>query len=102
MATFSMNIVTATLLLGHLAIAGVILFALSSRYYDREGEVSQLRELTERERQLTHEHNQQVQVYEALLEGVRANDPYVIELLARERLGYRHREQREVPPPRLD
>jgi len=90
------------LFLGHFVIAGIIVTNLYQQHQMREGQVEQLRQVARDEAALTENHRKQVEVNEALLDGLRKQDPYVIELLARERLGYQSSEHREVPPPRLN
>ncbi|TVR42607.1 MAG: hypothetical protein EA402_11380 [Planctomycetota bacterium] len=91
-----------TLILLHAVAAVVVVFNLSQQRQERQAEVEQLRIIAQDEAQLTESHRRQVATYEALLDGLRQRDPYVVELLARDRLGYRHTHHREVPPPRLE
>ncbi|MDA3961200.1 MAG: hypothetical protein PF961_10450 [Planctomycetota bacterium] len=64
----------------------------------REGEVAEARAAAAAEHQAATELEYQVAVQEATLAGIRADDPYVIELLAREKLGWRG-ENEILPPP---
>lgn len=97
-----LNFLQSLLVAGHLIVAAVVVYNVWMQHNARETEVSQLRDLAGKELELTTSHREQVAIYEALLEGLREQDPYVVELLARDRLGYRQRNLREVPPPRLD
>lgn len=89
-------------LLGHGAIALIIISNLFFYQQERQSDVDKLKQVANSEQALTDELRQQVEEYSAVLEGLRAKDPYVIELLARERLGYQHSERREVPPPPIN
>lgn len=89
------------LALAHVVIAVTIVWGMQHQYAQRSEEVGSLRSTAQRESADTAKLQREVEVLEHLLDGVRQDDPYVIELLARDRLGYRNPEHLEVPPPRL-
>ena len=82
-------------LLGHGLIALIVVSNLYVYQQDRQQDVDKLKGVAAEEELTTEELRQQVAEYAALLEGLRAKDPYVIELLARDRLGYQHSERRD-------
>lgn len=85
----------------HLLIAIVVISGLHERYQKREQEVSHIRDLAAEERGDTLRQREGVLVLERLIEGLRDRDPYVVELLARQRLGFEGSNQQEIAPPKL-
>jgi cell division protein FtsB len=89
---------TTLLLICHLAVASLCLAALVGSYQERHAEVERLRSQAVLERAATAGLERQVMIDEALRAGLQEGDPYVIELMARRKLGMR-RDGEIVPPP---
>ena len=83
----------------HLLLAIAILVLLVRQLGVRAQEVSDIRGLAKQEHSDTERMQREVDLHQELLTGVRAKDPYVIELLARDRLGYSR--PGEFAPPAL-
>lgn len=82
----------------HLLLALAVLFMLVRQLGVRAQEVSDIRGLATQEHADTQRMEHEMQLHQDLLTAVRAKDPYVIELLARERLNY-SRPNEFIPPP---
>ncbi|TVR12883.1 MAG: hypothetical protein EA401_08110 [Planctomycetota bacterium] len=89
------------LALAHVVIAATVIWGIQQQYAQRSQQVGELRHTAQAEATDAAQLQREVEVLEHLLDGMRKEDPYVIELLARDRLGYRNPERLEVPPPRL-
>lgn len=85
----------------NLTVGTVVVTALVDGLLRREGEVDEMRAAARQERRATAELEREVGVQEALLEGLRNDDPYVIELLARDKLDFRGADE-VLPPPLPD
>jgi len=85
----------------HIAAAVLIVGGLYRTWSTRTDEVAELERAAQLDRERTHELEHQVAVQEATLDGLHANDPYVIELQARTRLGWTGPHEIR-PPPRPD
>ena len=96
------SILQILFLFGHSLIALILVSNLYLHRQERREDVDKLSDLAQDKRADTAHLRQQVKKYSALLEGMSAKDPYVIELLVRDHPGYRHSERREVPPPPLN
>ena len=83
----------------NLGLGAWVVASLYGRLVEREAEVEAVRIAAANERRDTAELQRQVAVQEALLDGLRDQDPYVVELLTRDRLGWRG--EGETPPPPL-
>jgi hypothetical protein len=83
----------------HLLLALTVLVCLVRQLGVRAQEVSDIRGLANREHRDTERMQQETALQQHLLAGIRAKDPYVVELLARERLGYAR--PNEFAPPAL-
>lgn len=83
----------------HLAVAIAVVGLLSGQYEARRREVDETRRLADRERAETARLDRENTVHQDLLRGLKDNDPYVVELVARDRLGYAR--PGEVAPPPL-
>lgn len=94
----SINVRHGLLVLAHLGLAGVVVSAMLDYRSERRADVEQVREQAQQERAQTRAFDERVDTGEALREGLRQDDPYVVELLLRERLGYQAHPQ-EVRPP---
>lgn len=80
-------------------LAGLLVIAVLCRKLgDRAQEVHQVRQAAEQERAVTVALQSEMARLDQLRQGVERQDPYVIELLARERLGW-GRPGEHTPPP---
>ena len=82
----------------HLLVALAILVFLVRQLGVRAQEVSDIRGLAAREHIDTLRMQHEMQLHQDLLTAMRAKDPYVVELLARDRLSY-SRPNEYTPPP---
>jgi cell division protein FtsB len=92
-----MNRILLVLLVIH-AGAGAMLW-ISGQYAQRAAEVAALRTLTEQDRAKTVRIERDIETMEARRAGIRQNDRFVVELLARERLGWVRHD--EIPVPKV-
>ncbi len=83
----------------HAAIAIAVVGLLYGQYDARQREVDETRRLADRERAETARLERENTVHQDLLRGLKDNDPYVVELVARDRLDYAR--PGEVAPPPL-
>ena len=81
----------------HAGIAIALIGWLATVLVDRRRELSQTRELATKERIEVERIKAELQRGQALREGLKHDDPYVIEFLARDRLQYTG--QGELNPP---
>ncbi len=88
----------ALLIAIHLLFALAVLVLLVRQLGVRAQEVSDIRGLATREHDETVRMNDEMRLHQELLTGMRGKDPYVVELLARQRLGYA-RPGEFAPPP---
>lgn len=97
-------IVRRTLLIAaHAAVATAIVAMLYSQYDDRHRAVATTRQAAEAERRETAAVQRENQVLSDTLTGIKANDPYVVEMLARHKLGYQRAGEMAPPPlPSVD
>jgi len=82
----------------NLVLGAWVVSSLYVRLQERRGEVDAVRHAAVQERQATEELRHQVAVQEATLAGLRQDDPYVIEMLAREKLGWEGPDEVRPPP----
>jgi hypothetical protein len=82
----------------HLLLALAVLVFLVRQLGMRAQEVSDIRGLAAREHLDTLRMQREMQLHQDLLTAVRTKNPYVIELLARDRLNYT-RPNEFTPPP---
>jgi hypothetical protein len=82
----------------HLLIALGVLFLLVRQLGGRAQEVSDIRGLAMQEHLDTVRMEHEAQLHQELLAGIRAKDPYVVELLARDKYSY-SRPGEFSPPP---
>lgn len=94
-----MNLARGPLVVVHAVFATVVVISFSMHLREREGEVAQVKQTAHQERQETVRLEQDIAQQEALLDGLRRKDPYVVELIARERLKYAT--PGEIAPPPL-
>ena len=86
------------LIVVHLAIAAAILGGLVEQRRTRGEAVAEVRSVADAESRETDRMQRDHTVQKSLLDGLREQDPYVVEYLARERLGYA-RTGEIAPPP---
>lgn len=89
----------AGLLIAHIAVGAVLILGFADHVAERRTEVDSLRQQADRERAATEQIVHQVNVSEAVRDGLREDDPYVVELVARDTHGWRAPD--EVSPPPL-
>ncbi len=94
-----MNLARGPLVVVHAVFATVVVISLSIHLRERESEVTQIKQVAHQERQDTLKLQHDIAQQEALLDGLRRKDPYVVELIARERLKYTG--PGEIAPPPL-
>jgi cell division protein FtsB len=94
-----MNLARGPLVVVHAVFATVVVIALMIHLQSREAEVAQIKRVAEQERQETERLKAEIAQQEALLDGLRRKDPYVVELVARDRLKYAG--PGEIAPPPL-
>lgn len=82
----------------HIVLAVVVVAALCRQLGLRAGAVSEVRAQAQADRAETQRMQREMDLQRNLLGALRAQDPYVVELLARERLGYA-RPGELAPPP---
>lgn len=94
-----MNLARGPLVVVHAVFATVVVISLSIHLRERENEVAQIKQIAHQERQDTIKLQHDIAQQEALIDGLRRKDPYVVELIARERLKYTG--PGEIAPPPL-
>jgi cell division protein FtsB len=87
------------LIVVHLALAAAVLGLLVEQRRARAQAVADLRTVAEAEARETARMQRDHAVEKAQLDGLRQQDPYVVEYLARERLGYGRAGEIAPPPP---
>ena len=87
----------AILVLAHATLALAIIGLLWSQYDQRRQAVNEVRRAADTERAETEKVKQDVQVQQDLLRGIKQGDPYVVEMLARDKLDYQR--PGELTPP---
>ncbi len=87
----------------HILLGLAVLCTLIRQLGVRAQEVSDIRGLAAQEHHDTERMDREVKLHQELLTGMRAKDPYVVELLARERYSYNRPGEFSPPPlPRTD
>ena len=94
-----MNLARGPLVVVHAVFATVVVISFSMHLRERESEVAEIKQVAQQERQETVRLQHDITQQEALLDGLRRKDPYVVELIARERLKYAG--PGEIAPPPL-
>jgi cell division protein FtsB len=94
-----MNLARGPLVVVHAVFATVVVISFSIYLRERETDVAQIKQIAQQERQDTTRLQHDISQQEALLEGLRRKDPYVVELIARDRLNYTG--VGEIAPPPL-
>jgi cell division protein FtsB len=87
------------LLVVHVLAWCLVALVLFGYVRNRQSEVAALRQTAEQERAERRRLEERVQIMNARLDGLRGNDPYMVELVARERLGWKALGAFEVLPP---
>jgi cell division protein FtsB len=94
-----MNLARGPLFVVHAVFATVVVISLFIYLQEREAEVARVKQVAHQERQETQRLEADIRQQEALLDGLRHKDPYVVELVARDRLRYAI--PGEIAPPPL-
>jgi len=94
-------IVNGLILTANCTLGAWVVASLYTRLVERETEVETVRVAATSDHEVTVELKRQVAVQEAVLDGLRDDDPYVVELLTRDKLGW-HGEGEVRPPPLVD
>jgi cell division protein FtsB len=94
----SINTARGPLVVVHAVFATVVVISLSIALQEREKEVAQVKRLAHNERVETQQLQADITQQEALIDGLRQKDPYVVELVARDHLNYAGKDE-FVPPP---
>ena len=89
----------ALLVIAHATLALAIIGVLWLQYDQRQQAVTDVRRTAESEHTDTEKVKQDVQVQQDLLHGIKQGDPYVVEMLARDKLDYQR--PGELTPPSL-
>jgi hypothetical protein len=89
----------ALLVLAHAALATTIIGLLWMQYDQRRHAVAEVRRVADAEHAETQRVQQDVRVQQDLLRGIKQGDPYVVEMLARDKLEYQR--PGELTPPAL-
>lgn len=93
----------ALLLVAHVALATGIIAMLYAQYDERQRAVATTRRAAENDRRGTESVRRDNQVLGDTLTGIKASDPYVVEMLARDKLGYQRTGEMAPPPlPAVD
>jgi len=92
-----MNPMRQLLIAVHVLVGLLIVAALCTRLGDRAMAVNQVRLATHEEQQKTLEIEAEITRMDELRKGIERQDPYVIELLARQKLQYAR--PGEISPP---
>lgn len=94
-----MNLARGPLVVVHAVFATVVVISFSIYLREREAEVSHIKQIAQQEHHDTQRLQHDIAQQEALLDGLRRKDPYVVELIARDRLKYTG--TGEIAPPPL-
>jgi cell division protein FtsB len=87
------------LVIAHGVVAVLIIGVLCHQLKARQQDTEDFRRIANQEHDDTQRLQRENQVQQDLLKGIRQNDPYVVELLAREKL--RFAGPGEIAPPQL-
>lgn len=82
----------------HATLAIALVGWLVSAYAERRGELGKVRDLAAAEQQETQRLNAEIERGKALRDGLKRDDPYVVEYLARDRLQYAGPGEMNPPP----
>lgn len=96
-----MSLTRGPLLVLHAAIGTLLVMTLLFQLRDREHRLVQFREDTTREVAEARRLQQEITELESRRDGMARKDPYVVELMVREKLQYT-RPGEIVPPPSVD
>ena len=91
-------VINALILAANVVIGVWVIASLYARLELRRSEVDAVRAAAQEERIATQELTRQVSVQEAILGGLREDDPYVVEMLARD-MGLIDTSNESSPPP---
>lgn len=94
-----MNLARGPLFVVHGVAGTLLVISLFIYLQEREVEVARIKQVAQQERQETQRLQHDIEQQQALLKGLRDKDPYVVELIARDRLNYAG--PGEIAPPPL-
>ncbi len=98
-----MNPLRSALIAVHVLIAIAVLAALCRHLGERAQEVNEVRQVARKEHNDTEHLRDEITRLGDLRAGVERADPYVIELLAREKLHFTRQDEKTPPPlPAID
>jgi cell division protein FtsB len=96
-----MSLTRGPLLVVHAAVGTLLVLTLLFQLRDRERQLVQFREETNREVSETRRLQREIAELESRRDGMARKDPYVVELMVREKLQYT-RPGEIAPPPSVD
>ena len=94
-----MNLARGPLFVLHMVFATVVVMSLFIYLQEREAEVSRIKQLAHQEHQETARLQSDLTQPEELIKGLRRKDPYVVEMIARDKFKYAG--AGEIAPPPL-
>lgn len=94
-----MSLARGPLFVVHAVLGTVLVISLSIYLQEREAEVARVKQVAQQERLETQRLQHDIDQQKALINGLRQKDPYVVELIARDRLKYAG--PGEIAPPPL-
>jgi cell division protein FtsB len=99
----SMSLARGPLVVVHAVFATLVVIGLSIALQEREKEVAHVKQIAQQEREETQRLQADIAQQEALIDGLRRKDPYVVELVARDRLNFAGKDEIAPPPlPAID
>lgn len=96
------TVIIAICTVAHLVVGGVIVVTMYDVHERRGEEVQLVRQQADEVEVESESLQERVTVMRALRDGLAAEDPYVVELLARRRLDWHGGSHEIEPPPRAD
>lgn len=94
-----MSLARGPLVVVHAVLGTVLVITLFIYLQEREVDVARVKQVAQQERQETQRLQHDIDQQKALISGLRQKDPYVVELIARDRLKYAG--PGEIAPPPL-
>jgi cell division protein FtsB len=94
-----MSLARGPLFVLHMVFATVVVISLFIYLQEREAEVSRIKQLAHQEHQETARLQSDITQQDELIKGLRQKDPYVVEMIARDKFKYAG--AGEIAPPPL-
>lgn len=94
-----MSLARGPLVVVHAVLGTVLVITLFIYLQEREVDVARVKQVAQQERSETQRLQHDIDQQKALIDGLRRKDPYVVELIARDRLKYAG--PGEIAPPPL-